>query len=337
MIVFVKTVEEAARRLAELDGELWAGGTDLHERREHLGAAERARPLVDLRDVPGLDGIASAGDGAWIGARATLREVAEHAELRAGWPGVSEAAGALANPQIRAVGTVGGNLMQAPRCWYYRHPEYRCLRRGGSTCFAREGDHLLHVCFDRAPCAAPHPSTLGMALLAYEAEVEFVAAEADGPAGPPQRRGVAEVLALGGLPAAAVISAVRLGPPRAGERSAYVRASNRALAEWALVEVTVRLTLDGAGRVSFARVAAGAVAPTPLRLEGVEAALLGRPVDGESLVAAAGRATEGARALPDTRYKFELLEGAVLTALEQAVAEPSATREPLPSAIEESR
>lgn len=321
-ISFPKTVDEAVTAAVEHGGVYRAGGTDLQDRRAHLAVhAKPLPPLVDLRDVPGLDTIASDDAGAWIGGLTTMATIADHPLLRERWSGVAEACGALASPQIRAVATLAGNLMQGPRCWYYRHPDYECLRKGGSTCFAREGDHLWHVCFDQSPCAAPHPSTAALALLAYEAEVEFLLPGVT----EPQRKPIGEILEYGALAEGALLTAVRLGPALAGERTAYVRASNRAWAEWALVEVSVRLQLSQTGEVAFARVAAGAVAPTPLRLRDVEAALEGVAPAAQKLAAAAKLARNAAKPLPMTGYKLDLLEGAVLEALERAIERSPAT------------
>ena len=271
MIVFPRTVDEASAALLEpsqteapvlepSQAELRAGGTDLQVRRHSLSLLgdEGLPALVDLRDVPGLDSITAQPEGAWIGAKATLQAIADHPSIRGLWPALADACGALANPQIRAVATIAGNLMQAPRCWYYRHPELTCLRQGGSTCLAREGDHLWHVCFDRSPCAAPHPSTVALALVAHEAEVELALVGHS-----PARAPVLELVGMLELPRGSVITAIHLGPPLPRERTAYVRASNRAFAEWALVEVTARLVVsESQGTDEFARVAAGAVAPT---------------------------------------------------------------------------
>jgi len=330
-ISFPKTVDEAMVRAIELGGIYRAGGTDLSERRAQLAVHGQAAlaPIVDLRDVPGLDSVASDATGAWIGGLITLAALAEHRSIIALWPGVAQACEALANPQIRAVASVAGNLMQAPRCWYYRHPDYACLRKGGSGCHAREGDHLWHVCFDQAPCVAPHPSTLAMALLAYDAEVEYLV-----PGEPaPNRAPVLDVLETGrqGLPDGALITTVRLGPAVHREQTAYVRASNRAHAEWALAEVTVRLVLAHDGTLEFVRVAAGGVAPTPLRLPRVEAALLGSTPTPELLTKASALASDGAKPLPMTAYKLELLEGCVLEALERALAAPMTPTAPIPN------
>jgi xanthine dehydrogenase YagS FAD-binding subunit len=325
MIRFPKTVDEAVTAAVEDGGVYRAGGTDLQDRRAHLAMHEsQLAPIVDLRDLTGLDIIACDHQSAWIGSLTTLATIANHAVLRERWPGVAEACGALANPQIRAVASLAGNLMQGPRCWYYRHPDYTCLRKGGDTCFARDGDHLFHVAFDSSACAAPHPSTAALALLAYEAEVEFLQPGVV----EPQRLPVEKILAHDGLPEGGLLTAIRLGPPRAGERTAYVRASNRAYAEWALVEVSVRLMLAPSGEITFVRVTAGAVAPTPLRLRDVEDALLGSKPEDEELAAAAKLARNHANPLPMTGYKLDLLEGSVLEALERALE-----RSPTPAAI----
>ena len=329
MIHFPTTVDEAVSlATGGQDGRAGvyrAGGTDLQDLRAHVPIAERP-PLVDLRDIPGLDSVVADPSGAWIGALTRASTIAAHPELRARWSGLAETCAALA-PQVRSIATIAGNLMQAPRCWYYRHPDVQCLRQGGSTCFARQGDHLFHVAFDRGGCVAPHPSTLAAVLVAYEAEVErLVPGVVE-----PRRAPVLDILEPGALEPGALITAIHLGPPQPGERTAYARAANRAHAEWALVEASVRLVVAEAGTIEFARVGVGAVATTPLRLDAVEATLVGRAPEPEVLAEAAALAREGAKPLPMTAYKLELLEGCVLEALERALeASPSPMTEANP-------
>lgn len=310
-----------------------AGSTDLAERRR-LRMAQG--PLLDLRDLAGLDTIEWDGTGAaTVGAKLRIAQVAADAALAGAYPGLAAAAGALATPQIRAVGTLGGNLLQANRCWYYRNPDARCLKSGGSACLAREGDHHYHACFDLGPCACVHPSTLGMALLAYEASVMVHGA------------GDRTVEALYGdgsstdgdhrLEPGALLTHVVLPPPRPREQAAYFRAISRARAEWPLVEVLVRLVVEGS-TVSFARVTIGGVAPVPLRLPKVEAALVGKPAEASTFAEAAKLATDGAKPLPMTEYKLALVEGTVLETLERAShatpSTPSATVKPVPTEAE---
>lgn len=310
MIVFPNTIEEAL----QAKGEIRAGGTDLGERR-HLGIA--TGDLVDLRDLPGLDGL-ERGDGGTlrIGARVTIAALARDEAVRAGYPGLAAAAGGLATPQIRAVGTLGGNLLQRTRCWYFRSPEAKCLKKGGDKCWARQGDHLFHACFDLGPCVSVHPSTLGMALMAYDASIEVAGGKA---------RTVAELYGDGsdprrdhGLEEGALLTAIVLPAPTAGERAAYFRAISRSRSEWPLVEVLARLVVES-DVIRHAAVAMGGVAPVPLRLPKVDAALVGKPASKDTLAAAAAIASEGASPLPMTRYKVELIAGTVLETLERAL------------------
>lgn len=310
MIVFPTNLEQASGE----KGEIRAGGTDLQERRR-LGRSQSW--LVDLRDVKGSRAIEERGGGMVVGALTKIAELAEHDRIKSGYPGLAQAAGGLATPQIRAVATVGGNLLQRTRCWYYRAPESQCLKTGGNACRARAGDHLYHSCIDLGPCISAHPSTLGMALLAYEATVEVI--------GQPSRT-IAELYGDGSdptrdhqLPEGAVLSEIVLPPPKAGEQSAYMRAISRARAEWPLVEVLARVGVEN-GTIAWARLAVGHVAPRPLRLHAVETALVGAPADAAALVDIAAKAKEGAKPPPMTEYKLDLLQGSIIEALERALA-----------------
>ena len=305
------TIEEAR----QATGEYRAGGTDLQQR---LRSGVSSGPPINLLELPGLDRVEWDEQGAArIGALVPIAALAGDSRLAAAYPGLIEAAAALATPQIRAAGTLGGNLLQRNRCWYYRHPDINCLKKGGEDCPARTGNHLHGVCFDLGPCVAAHPSTLGMALLAHGAEVEIAG------------EGSWQVAALYGdgsdrrrdhqLSGHEILAEVLMPPPVDRERGAYFRATSRALAEWPLVEALVRLVVTGE-TIEFARVAVGGVAPVPLRLEGVEEALTGRPASADVLERAAKLAASGASPLPMTRYKLDLLAGTVRETLDRALA-----------------
>ena len=304
------TLEDARRA----PGEYRAGGTDLQQR---LRSGVSTGPPIDLGSLPGLDRVDWDKTGAArIGAVVPIAALASDPRLAAAYPGLASAAGALATPQIRAVATLGGNLLQRSRCWYYRHPAISCLKKGGDDCPARGGNHLLGVCFDRGPCVAPHPSTLGMALLTYEAQAE-VAGGSD--------RLVAALYGDGSdgrhdhqLGEREILTGVLMPPPLTGERAAYFRATSRALAEWPLVEAVVRLVATG-DTIEFARVAVGGVAPVPLRLESVEDALTGRPASAEVLEQAALLAASDTTPLPMTGYKVDLLTATVSETLHRAL------------------
>lgn len=320
MIRFPTSAAGAAEALVATDaaGTARAGGTDLQER---LALGIAPREIVDLRDVAGLDAIAAEGKGFRIGAKVRIAELGAHPGIVASHAGLAEAAAGLATPQIRAVATVGGNLLQRVRCWYYRNPDARCLKKGGESCLARAGDHLHHACIDLGPCVAPHPSTLGAALLAYDARVSIATRD-----GKTEERTVAALMGDGGDPirentlgAGELLTGVLLPAALPGERAAYVRAISRARAEWPLVEAVARLGLAG-GKVTSAAVAVGGVATVPLRRAKVEEALVDRTPTPEVLARAAALASDGADPLPMTGYKVRLLEATVLEALERATA-----------------
>jgi xanthine dehydrogenase YagS FAD-binding subunit len=311
MIAFPRTPEEAVAA----SGEFRAGGTDVQER---LRSGVSRGPIIDLRELAGLDVVQWGQKGAaTIGALVPIAVLAADGRVRRSYPGLTAAAGRLATPQIREVGTVGGNLLQRNRCWYYRHPATSCFKKGGDSCPARPGNHLHGVCFDLGPCVAPHPSTLGMALVAYEGVVNCHG-------GAP--RSVAALFGDGSDPRndhqlapGELVTSISLPHPRPGERAAYFRVMSRADAEWPLVEVVARLAPAG-GVIDFARVAVGGVAPVPLRLPQVEELLVGQRATGQTLRRAAAASTRHADPLPMTGYKVELLAGAVLTTLERAMA-----------------
>ncbi|WP_046472506.1 FAD binding domain-containing protein [Allosalinactinospora lopnorensis] len=307
------SVHAAAAALRESGGEARAGGTDIVVRaRDRLTAG----PFVELHRVAQIRGTAWADDGsARIGALTTIAEIAGDPALRAGYPALAATASALATPQIRAVATIGGNLLQRNRCAYYRNPAFSCFQTGGASCPAREGDHLYAAVIDQGPCVAPHPSSMAVALLAYDASVRAD----DGTSTPvgdlydgadPTRD---HRLAPGRL-----LTGVELPPPAAGESAAYHRATGRSRAEWPLVEAVARVVRTGTVITGVA-VAAGAVARTPVRLTEVEQALLGRPAASESLSEALDGSTARCSPLPQTGYKAGLLRATVQEVLEQTL------------------
>jgi xanthine dehydrogenase YagS FAD-binding subunit len=286
--------------------EFRASGTDLSERRR-TGVSRGT--IVDLVPSAETTGISFDTDGAArIGASTSIAALASDAEILRAWPGLAAAAGGLATPQVRHLATVGGNLAQRSRCWYFRNPHFDCFKKGGSSCPARTGNHLYGVAFDLGPCVAPHPSTLAAALLAYDATVAT-----------DRRTGLSMAQLLGdgsnassdhALQPGEVIRSIQLLPPLAGERAFYKRAISRTYAEWPLVELVVRAVVTG-GKFETVRVAAGGIAAVPLRLTGVERVAAGAAVNATTADAAARQAIIGANPLPMTRYKLDLLQGLV--------------------------
>ncbi|WP_278248943.1 FAD binding domain-containing protein [Streptomonospora litoralis] len=309
-------VPAAAAALRDSAGEARAGGTDVMAR---LREGAVGGPFVDLHRLSGLRGVEWCPDGsARIGALTTVAEVAADERVRTAYPALAQTAAAVATPQIRAVGTLGGNLLQRNRCPYFRSAAFDCLQKGGDTCPAREGDHLHGTVVDQgARCVAPHPSSLAMALMAYDAvsvEVEGAAprAVADLYDGTDSTRD--HVLEGGSL-----LTAVVMPPPAEGESAAYRRATSRSRGEWPLVEAVARVVRTG-GTVTAAAVAAGAVARTPIRLPEVESALVGTAGSAQDAATAVAGVPALCSPLPQTGYKATLLRDTVLDVLERALA-----------------
>jgi xanthine dehydrogenase YagS FAD-binding subunit len=292
--------------------EFRAAGTDLSERRR---SGVSRGPIIDLPVTSGTIGIDWAADGsARIGAFTTIAAIASDQRCRDAYPGIAAAAQGLATPQIRHLATLGGNLAQRSRCWYFRNPQIGCLKKGGSDCPARSGNHLYHAAFDLGPCVAPHPSTMAMALLAYDATIvtdrrsRLLLPDLVGDG----TNGAAD----NALEPAERIEAISLPAPLASERADYKRAISRSYAEWPLVEVCARAVVSG-GIFQHVRIAAGAIAPAPLRLTACQAALEGKPANAEIIAQAAQLATSRAKPLPMTGYKLELLVGLVRDVMER--------------------
>jgi xanthine dehydrogenase YagS FAD-binding subunit len=292
--------------------EFRAAGTDLSERRRS-GVSRGS--LIDLAASPDTMGTQWSADGSLrIGAFTTIATIAADARIAQGYPGLAASAQGLATPQIRHLATLGGNLAQRSRCWYYRNPHLACLKKGGTDCPARAGNHLYGVAFDLGPCVAPHPSTMAMALLSYDVTIDTDKR---------QQLTVADMFGDGSdgsadhaLAPGEIIRSIALAPPRARERARYKRAISRTHAEWPLVELCVRAVVSD-GKFELIRLAAGGLAPVPLRLAAAEAALQGVAANPSSIANAARLAVTGAKPLPMTSYKLDLLSGLVQDLLEQ--------------------
>jgi xanthine dehydrogenase YagS FAD-binding subunit len=233
------------------------------------------------------------------------------------YPGIAASAQGLATPQVRHLATLGGNLAQRSRCWYFRKADIDCLKKGGSACPARSGNHLYGVAFDLGPCVAPHPSTMAAALLAYDATI--VTDHRSGLTIPDLLGDGSQARSDHALAAGEMIKSVALPAPLAGERASYKRAISRTYAEWPLVEVCARIVIAD-GKFQFVHLAAGGIAPVPLRLIACETALQGKATNAATIAEAARQPGPGAKPLPMTAYKLDLLEGLVRDLLEHLTA-----------------
>jgi xanthine dehydrogenase YagS FAD-binding subunit len=299
---------EARDLLAEKKGSVYkAGGVDLLDHlKEHLLEPPR---VVDLKSIPGLDRITVEADGGLrIGPLATLARVAAHDGVRKAHAALAQACVEAASPQIRNVATIGGNILQRPRCWYYRLESYNCLKKGGDVCFAVGGENRYHSIFGGSPSYAVHPSNAAVSLVALGAS--FVLDGAKGTRTVP----AAEFFTLPSrdakrenqLQPEEILTEIRVPAP-AGSRSAYGDVRERAAFDWPLVSAAVAVKTEG-GTVREARVVLGAVAPIPWRSTKAEQALVGKPLDEAAAAAAARAATFGAVPLSDNGYKVGLVQ-----------------------------
>lgn len=296
-----------------------AGGTDMVQLlQEYVRRPDR---LVSLRGL--LDGtIAVTAAGLRLGAAATMAEVAAHPEVVRAYPLITQALLESASPQVRNQATMGGNLLQRTRCPYFRDVGYgACNKRDpGSGCSAIGGENRWHAVLGASEaCIAVHPSDLAVALAALEASVEVRSASgartvdlADFHRVPGATPHIESVLEPG-----EVVAAITVPPTPAGWRSHYLKVRDRASFEFAVVSAAVALDMDG-GRIRQARVAAGGVGTKPWRLPQVEAALVGRGLDAAELRSAAALSGEGARGYGHNDFKVELMQRAIVRALEVA-------------------
>lgn len=296
-----------------------AGGTDLLPlMKEGLAAPTR---LIDLKPAGALRDIAAApAGGLRLGALVTLADIERDATIAARYPLLRSAAREAATPQLRAAATIGGNLLQRNRCWYFRG-EPRCWLKGGQTCFARAGrsDHHAILGAEGAPCVAVNPSDVAPALVALEAEVAV-----EGPRGA-RTLPVAELLQAPSAEARIehrlapdeLIVAIHLPPQPEQARGVYLKVMERAAWSFALASAAAQVTMR-AGRVERARLVLGGVAPVPWRVRAAEEMIEGQALSPELASQAADQMVAGAAPLAHNAYKVRLARELARRALLEA-------------------
>ncbi|MGH9481437.1 MAG: FAD binding domain-containing protein [Terriglobales bacterium] len=309
---------EAQRLLQEHGDQAWvmAGGLDSFDWLKDR--IKKPRVLVDLSGIAELRGIrAGAGGGLEIGAMTTLTEIAEHPAIQKDYGLLAQAAGLVASPQIRNQGTIGGNLSQDVRCWYYRDG-WPCYRAGGNLCYADTpmGRNREHAIFGGNRCVAVHPSDTAPALIALEARLvvqtpkgEQVVEAEDYFVGPER-----EITRINILQPGSLLTAIRITPAWAGARFYFEKVRDRNVWDFPLMNVASAMKLSG-NTIAGIRIAVNAVAPRPLRLRAVEAAVQGRPADSVTGAIAGELAVRGAVPLQFNAYKIPLMRNLVKRAI----------------------
>jgi xanthine dehydrogenase YagS FAD-binding subunit len=318
-----KTAEEAVGLLDSKWGttELLAGGTDLLDlQKEYVAQPDK---VVSLMGIDKLAGIEIPKDGKSyyvIGAGTKLADIAGHAALRESLPALTTAAGMIGGPQIRNMGTLGGNLCQRNRCWYFRDEHVHCLLKGGDKCYALDGENRYHAVFTQGhKCVIVHPSTLAPVLIALNALVEIL-----GPKGkrelelaklfraPSSEKEREHLLAPDELVLSVKIPAT---PPTLVANASYEVRHKQAY-DWPLVQAAVAFWfLDGGKKASGVRIVLGHVAPTPHIAPSAAKVLEGKEVTEETAAAVGKAAAEGAKPLAQNGYKVKLIEVAVKRAI----------------------
>lgn len=309
----------ATKLLAEGGRAALAGGVDVVDLLKQRLVEPAA--LVNLKGLRELEGIESRSDGGMrIGALVRLDQVAAHRAVRERFTALAEAAAETATPQIRNAGTVGGNLLQRPRCWYFRNSQVQCLKKGGSVCYSVGGLNRYNAILGGGPSFIVHPSSLATALVAFDASVTI--------AGPKGRRSVAlekfftlpevDPRRENQLEAGEILVEVEL-PPRPGINSVYLEAREKQSFDWPLVSVAAAIAMDAGGRqVREARLVIGAVAPIPWRVPQAEKMLRGVTLSRQSASAAAAEALKDAQPMSDNGYKVAIAKALVRRAILRA-------------------
>ena len=294
-----------------------AGGMDLVAlMKDYIATPDR---VVNVKRLDAAIGDAPDG-GLRIGAAARLVDVETHARVAKEYRALAQAAGEVGTPQIRNLGTVGGNLLQRPRCWYFRNEEFPCLKKGGARCYSVDGENQFHAIIGGGPCHIVHPSSLAVPLIAFGATFHVM-----GPRGEravpaeeffelPDRNMYGESV----LRPDELVTAVSL-PAAAGRRSATYEVRFKQSHDWPIAFASVTLQLDGRN-VADARVVMGAVAPVPWRSRPAEEVLRGQSIDELVATRAAEAALERATPMSGNAYKVQVARTAVKRAILAAAA-----------------
>jgi xanthine dehydrogenase YagS FAD-binding subunit len=301
---------------------LLAGGVDLlSELKERIIEPDL---VVNIKTIPGLNVMKADARGLTLGALVTLAQIESHPAIRRDYTALAEAAESVASPQIRNVGTIGGNLCQRPRCWYYRDETIKCIKKGGSKCYAaeEEADNKFNAILGGGPSYIVHPSDCATALVALDAVVRYGNGQ-----GRPQEVSAEEFFILptenprweNVLRAGEIVTEVFIPAPPKGTRTTYLKFKEKDSMDWAVSAVALRALTDASGTIRDVRVVLGGVAPKPWRSPDAEAVLKGKKLTPQLANDAAEAALKGAKPLNLNAYKVPLTKVLVRRAVQEAV------------------
>jgi xanthine dehydrogenase YagS FAD-binding subunit len=293
---------------------LMAGGTDLLD--EIKNTIIDPKVVIDLMSISDRSLITETKDHVSICALTRVAELAESPVIQKHFAGLHQAALSLATPQLRNVGTVGGNLCQRPRCWYYRDPELTCRKKGGSRCYAFRGRNRYHAIFGGGICYIVYPSDLAPALISLDAQIII-----SGPDGEetmplenfyilPQQNVRKENVLEGNQ----FLKEINIPLPKNGSKSTYYKFKERGTWDFAVVSAAVNGIVSG-GVCKDIKIVLGGVAPIPWRLEKAEGFIKGKELTEEVIRQGAKEALKDARPLEENAYKIDLVEAVLFEAV----------------------
>jgi len=300
-------------------GAILAGGTDLlGMMKDRLEGPKLKMPefLIDIKGVKDLNYIKEHKNGLKIGAGTPLSEIISSDLIGKKYPLLRQAASQVGVPQIRNVGTLGGNLCQKPRCWYYRGKLFQdCFRKGGNNCYAPGGENRYHAVLGGANCYMVYPSDLAPALIALSARVEIAASKGNRmvPVEEFYIRPEKNILKETVLSPQELVVAVEIPTPGTMAKGVYLKLKEREAFDFAVVSVAVSLSLKN-NFVDQARIVFGGLAPFPLRAAKAEATLKAKRVK-DAIPAACKECTDGAEPLSHNDYKVDAAKGILEEAL----------------------
>jgi xanthine dehydrogenase YagS FAD-binding subunit len=320
------SVEDAQSLLVRYGSDGWvlAGGQDSYD--WLADRIKRPKAVVDLSQIKELKGVRTTGNGIEIGAMTTLTEVVQHPAVREKFSLLGEAAEDAASPQIRNQGTIGGNVSQDARCWYYR-AGWPCYRAGGNLCYADtpKGMNREHAIFGADRCVAVSPSDTAPALIALDAQMvvrttrgEQVVNAEDYFIGPGLDITRMTILRPGDL-----LTAIRIPSTWAGAKFYFEKVRDRNVWDFPLVNVASAIKASG-GTIQRMRLAVNGVAAHPVRLKVVEDAVAGKPMNEQTAELAGNIAIQGAEPLQHNGYKVPLLKNLVKRAIRGVAGEEAA-------------
>lgn len=298
---------------------LMAGGTDLLDEIKNKTISPEV--VIDLKSVSDLSIIKTDKKHVSIGAMTSVADLAENPIIRENFPGLVEAALSLASPQLRNVGTIGGNLCQRPRCWYYRDPDTICRKKGGSRCYALQGRNRYHAIYGGGVCYIVHPSDLAPALISLDTDITI-----NGLAGEKNIMKLEDFFTLpqnnvrkeNVLEAHQVLSEIRIPLPKNGAKSTYYKFKERGTWDFAVVSAAINGVISG-GVFRDIKIVCGGLAPIPWRLKKAEDFIRGKKLTEKVIRQGAKETLKDARPLEENAYKMDLVEAVLYTAISSMV------------------